>query len=99
MEPLYYCWKWSRYNKIPLDMFSTEKAQSAYNSRSLYTVLVGDEHRPRCFVESNADYVGLEFLDERLRSYVCYTFQKKSRGKLFLSMAIMRQFRFDCDEV
>ncbi len=43
--------------------------------------------------------MAVEFLDSQLRSFVCYHFQEKEAGRLFLTMAIFRQFAGESDKV
>ena len=94
-----YCSGWFRAQKRAIEVWSIDQAKTAYNARTLYAALIDDPITPRCFVECNVDYVGVEFLDERLRSYVCYQFVEKQPGRLFLNMAIYRKFDNDVDRV
>lgn len=87
-----YCKQWFRGQKRELESLSPEQAREAYDSKELYTAVVHDKRRPICFVESKSDYIGVEFLDDRLRSYVAYQFLEKQPGRLFLSMAVFRKF-------
>jgi hypothetical protein len=44
-------------------------------------------------------FVGVCFLDEKLRNYLEYKFKEVEPGRLFLSMAIHRTFDGDSDKV
>jgi hypothetical protein len=79
------------------ELLDESKARKAYEKRKLYTVLVGDPRHPDCFIESNMDYVGVEFLDSHLREYLAYQFVEVEPGKLFLQMIVTRRFDNDWD--
>jgi len=99
MEKIFYCRQWFRHDKIPTEPLDEDLARIAHNSRTLYTILIGSYERPRCFVECNMDYIGVEFLDQRLREYTSYQFQELRPGMLFLSMAVFRCFERDSNQV
>lgn len=94
-----YCRSWFRAKKIPTDIWDGEKAKSAHANRDLYTVVLGSP--PTRFIELNLKkgYVGVGFLDSRLREYMSYQFQAKAPEMLFLSMATYREFAGDSDKV
>jgi hypothetical protein len=94
-----YCDGWFRAQKRAVEFLTEDQARTAYNARTLYAALVGDPIRPRCFVECNMDYIGVEFLDDCLRSHVCYQFVEKEPGRLFMTMAVYRQFDGDGENV
>jgi hypothetical protein len=94
-----YCSGWSRPSKRTIEYWDEDRARKAYEERKLYAVLVGDPERPHCFIESNMKYVGVEFLDEHVRSNLCYTFQELEPGKLFMTRMVTRQFIQDTDKV
>lgn len=97
MTNIYYCEKWSRGYKEALEPFTKAQASAIYDKRELYTALIGDSKHPDCFVECNLDYIGVEFLDEHLRSYVIYQFTENRPGMLFLTMAVYQWFDDDSD--
>lgn len=68
-------------------------------ARQSYAVLVDSEQKPSCFLNVSHNYVGVCFLDERLRNYLVYQFQAIKDGRLFLSMATHRTFAGDTDKV
>jgi hypothetical protein len=43
--------------------------------------------------------IGVGFLDRLLRESLSYSFQKKDFGKLFLSMAVWREFEGESDKI
>jgi hypothetical protein len=70
-----------------------EQARKHYEKSKLYTALVGDPVRPRCFLEFSAfRSVCAEFLDDTLRSVRDYSFQEKRPNEFFISVATLRQF-------
>lgn len=83
---------WARLRKEALGALTREEAQQRHNSRQLYTVLVGVPNAPKLFIEVRGDYVGIGFLDRKLREYLSYAFQERRKGKLFLTMATYREF-------
>ena len=99
MSTIHYCHQWSRHYKEAIDLLSDDDARNAYEARTLYTALLGDMNRPQCFVESNMDYLGVEFLDHHLREHVAYQFQEKRPGRVFLCMAMRRDYIEDSDKV
>jgi hypothetical protein len=88
-----YCRQWFRYKKCPTDIFSEAEAQKAHNEGKLYTVLVGNPLRPRCFLEVSAfRSICVEFLDDALRTYFHYSFQEMRPDELFISMSRRPEF-------
>jgi hypothetical protein len=90
---------WSRTRKEVTEWWDTDKARQAHEARKLYTVIVGDVARPSAFLEVNGGFVGVGFLDERLREYLSYGFAESEPGKLFLKQATHREFVGDSDKV
>jgi hypothetical protein len=76
-----------------------EQARAAHAARRLYTVVVGSPESPSCFVEVNDKFVGVGFLDERLRESLYYAFKEVEPRRLFLSMATYREFDGNSDIV
>ena len=99
MSNLVYCKSWFRAKKSPIQIWDEGKAREAHEARKLYTVLLGDPERPQCFIEINNDFVGVSFLDDKLRETLTYQFQEIEDGKLFLTMATYRDFEGDTDKV
>jgi hypothetical protein len=74
-------------------MLTESQARKRHEKSKLYTALVGDPVRPRCFLEFSAfRSVCVEFLDAWLRSVRAYSFQEKRPNEFFLSSATLRQF-------
>jgi hypothetical protein len=78
---------------------SESEARTAYEARTLHTALIGDKDHPQCFVEVTGDSMAVGFLDAHLREYVCFNFQERRPGMLFLSMAVFRTFEGSSDKV
>jgi hypothetical protein len=96
---VHYCRGWFRPRKVLSEPLTEHEARAAHDSRALYTALIGDRDHPRCFVEITGDSMAVEFLDAHLRPYVCYHFQERRPGMLFISMAIFRKFEGGSDKV
>lgn len=99
MADITYCKSWFRAKKRAVQVWDMEDAKQAHEARQAYTVLLGDPGQPWCFLEVNNDFVGVSFLDTKLRENLTYQFQEIESGKLFLSMATYREFDGDTDKV
>ncbi len=99
MTKYFYCKSWFWAKKRPTEMWTEEQARKAHDDRKTYTVLVKDVERPYAVVEVANDFVGVTFLDEKLRQSLSYQFEEVEPGKLFLSMATHREFDGDNDQV
>lgn len=70
------------------------KLEKKHESGDLYKVLIGSDVKPACFINitKNAGWVSVGFLDQELREYLFYSFKVINDNKLFLSMAVHREF-------
>ncbi|MGX9772328.1 hypothetical protein ACWYXN_02340 [Janthinobacterium aestuarii] len=98
-RPIYFCKSWFRAKKKPTEVWTEEQAKLAHMKKQSYTVLVDSIERPYCFMEIADKVVGVGFLDEHLRESLSYDFQEIEPGKLFLTMAIHREFDGETDIV
>nr|WP_143028939.1 lytic transglycosylase [Massilia sp. PDC64] len=98
-QPVYYCKSWFRARKKPTELWPAEKAEAAHRNRLPYTALVGSADQPYCFVNVADKVIGIGFLDSLLRESLTYAFKEVEAGKLFLTMAIHREFENDTDQV
>ena len=98
-RPVYYCKSWFRAKKRPTELLPAETAEAAHRARRPYTVLVGSMVRPDCFVDVTDKVVGVGFLDSHLRETLTYAFMEVEPGRLFLSMAVYREFVAETDKV
>ncbi|MBK0000011.1 hypothetical protein [Erwinia sp. S38] len=91
---IFYCKSWFRAKKKPIDLWSESKALKKHESGEPYTVLVGSDSSPSCFINvtKNAGWVSVSFLDKELREYLLYSFKIMNDNALFLSMAVYREF-------
>jgi hypothetical protein len=95
-----YCDGWFRARHRPGKIWDEARARKAHDRRKLYTVLVGDPARPDCFLELNKGWVGVTFLDSRLREIVDQSFHAvDDSGRLFLGMVTFRRFEGEADLV
>ena len=99
MSPLHYCKGWFRAKKRALDAYSDSEARARHSDGDLYCVLVGPADAPTCFLEIGKGFAGVSFLDEHLRENLSYNFQELEPGRLFLKMAVWRDFVGDTDTV
>ena len=98
-QPVYYCKSWFRAKKKATELWSHEKAGTAHRNRQTYTALVGSAEQPCCFVNVADKVVVVGFLDSLLRESLTYAFKEVEAGKLFLTMAVHREFDTDTDQV
>ena len=95
---LQYCNKWFRAEKEPIDLWDEQTARKAHEEKKPFTVIASVEEKPVGFLEVYYKHYYVGFLDEALREFVGYTFQP-CEGKLFLTMAIHREYEGDSDSV
>ncbi|ABS49549.1 MULTISPECIES: hypothetical protein [Yersinia pseudotuberculosis complex] len=98
---LFYCQSWSVGYKEPLGISTSQWAEKRHKSGDTYTVLVGSENTPSCFIDvmKNRGWVSVSFLDKDKREFLVYSFKIINDNKLFLSMAIYREFIEGIDRV
>lgn len=90
-----YAEKWSRSYKEALKPLTEEQARQRHEAGSLYTVLLGEKNRPHTIIETRDHYFGVEFMDEQLRPHSVYQFKRQPDGRLFMVMAVFREFQGD----
>jgi hypothetical protein len=98
-QPVYYCKSWFRAKKKPTELWSDEKAEAAHRAKRTYTALVGRAEQPLCFVDVADKVIVVGFLDNLLRESLTYAFKEVDAQKLFLAMAIHREFETGTDRV
>lgn len=98
-QPLFYAKSWFRAKKQATVLWSADQAHAAHEAGAPYTVLVESPDRPYAFIELAPTFVGVSFLDDRLRETLTYQFQLAEPGSLFLSMATHREFDGESDRV
>ncbi len=99
MSEVFYCKGWFRAKKRALEPYTAVQAQALHEGGELYCALIGSHTNPTCFLEVKRGFVGVGFLDEKLREVLSYSFQEEEPGKLFLSMATHREFEPNSDKV
>lgn len=99
MANVHYCKSWFAAKQRPTEIWDETRARSAHEQRKPYTILIGDLDRPTHVIEINNAFVGVEFLDDKLREALSYQFREYEPGKLFLNMATYREFDGDADRV
>lgn len=99
MADIHYCKSWFAAKQRPTVLWDEARAHSAHEQRKPYTVLIGGLDRPTHVIEINNAFVGVEFLDDKLREALSYQFREYEPGKLFLNMATYRDFDGDADRV
>ena len=80
-------------------MWPADTAREAHGGRRPYAAVISTGAVPSVFVEFNDSYVGVGFLDRQLREELMYQFQERSPGRLFLTMAVHRDFEGSSDRV
>ena len=99
MSQLTYCKGWFRAKKVALESYTAEEARSRHESGDLYCVLVGSPQAPEAFLEVVKGTAGVSWLDEHLRENLSYNFQALEPGRLFLAMAVSREFVGQSEQV
>jgi hypothetical protein len=99
MADIHYCKSWFTAKRRPTVLWDAAQARRAHEARKRYTVVIGDLARPTHIVNVSNDFVGVEFLDERLRVALDYHFEEYEPDKMFLNMATHRHFDGDSDRV
>jgi hypothetical protein len=95
----YYVGQWARGYKSLRRPLTEAQARASHESGKWYTVLVGDALRPSAFIEVVGEnkYVGVNFLDEYLRDYLIYNFQRDASGLLFMTSGTFRRYETESD--
>lgn len=88
----YYAKEWYSREKVAEGFMSPEEAEGRYRSGENFTVLVGSDTSPSRIIDFYGESFAVGFLDDRLREYLEYRFQKVGDRRLFLSMAVHREF-------
>ena len=99
MAGIHYCKSWFSAKKRPTQVWDEAKARRAHEDRNPYTGLIGALERPTHIVDVIDKFVGVDFLDGHLREALSYHFKEYEPGKLFLSMAVYREFDGESDRV
>lgn len=99
MTDIRYCKSWFSAKKRPTVLWDEAQARQAHVDRNPYTAVIGGLKRPTHVVYVSDHFVGVDFLDEKLREALSYHFKEVEPGRLFLSMATYRQFDGDSERV
>lgn len=88
-----YCVQWSRHYSRLHEPLPEAQARKRHADNKLYTAVLGDPKKPRCFLEFSAyRSVCVEFLDDALRSYLVLSFAEEQPNRLFLESVVVRHF-------
>lgn len=98
-RPIYFCKSWFAAKKLATEVWTEEQAKDAHENGRNYTVLVESIERPFCVILVMANGIAVDFLDEHLRKALSYQFQVVEPGRMFLTMAVHREFDEDGDKV
>jgi len=92
-----YCYEWNDLTLSPRDPYDEEVARRRHADGKLYTALLGEPTAPYALVEVRLEtpWVGVHFLDDKLRRQVLYSFGSPEKGMLFLEK--YRRIEFDQD--
>lgn len=99
MTKVSYCKSWFRAKKVATEPISNAEARLLHSKGEAYCALLGKPTAPTHFLEITPKSVGVGFLDGRLRERLSYSFQELEPGRLFLSMAVWRDFESTTDKV
>jgi len=91
---IFYCKTWFRAKRSAIEFMDADTARVRHEAGESYTVLIGSNSTPSCFVEMLIDkgMVGVGILDEDGREYLTYQFHYLNNQQLFLTMATYREF-------
>lgn len=96
---IFFCKSWFAAKKRPTEVWNEEQARKAHAMKQPYTVLVDSMEAPYCTITMTAQFAGVDFLDDLLRSILTYHFQDVGSERLFITMATYREFNGKSDRV
>ncbi|HET8744466.1 MAG TPA: hypothetical protein VFM98_02600 [Ramlibacter sp.] len=79
-------------------MLNDEQAHARHFDGARYCVLVDSPTEPTAILDVSRHGIGVEFLDEHLRSRLVYRFITSESGELFLRTILFRKFRGGSEE-
>jgi hypothetical protein len=89
---VYYCEKWFNPGKRATRPLDEAAARRRHDARQPYTALMGSLEAPSHVISLAEPWVSVTFMDDALRGYLRYDFKETRHGKLFLTMAVYREF-------
>jgi hypothetical protein len=92
MSVLRFCKSWFWQERMTNNPITESEARKRHAEREEYTVAIGGFEKPNAMVEVVNRMVAVTFFDTLLRREFDYTFQEKEPNRLFLSMAVRRQY-------
>ena len=91
-----YADRWSNRKGRMVRPLTEDEAQGRHDRGQLYTAVLGDSERPEAYLEVRleAGFVGVHFLDEKLRNHLTYLFTRspEGQGDLFLEQVTRRVY-------
>jgi len=93
MSHFFFCESWHALQRQPLGMLNEEQAHARHFEGAPYCVLVNSPKAPTAILDVIAHGVGVEFLDEHLRSRLVYRYIASESGELFLRTILFRKFQ------
>lgn len=93
MAHFFFCERWHALQRQPTGMLNEEQAHARHFEGSPYCVLVNSPREPTAVLDVIAHGVGVEFLDEDLRSRLVYRYTTGQSGELFLRTILFRKFQ------
>jgi len=84
---------WFRAERRMTQSWTARQARDAHLKRQSYAVLIEEDDAPQCFAEFCDGCVNVGFYDKLGREALTYQFEEIEPGRLFLSMAIHREFK------
>lgn len=93
--------RWFRATKQLRQPWDEARARAAHDAGEPYTAVIDEAERPRVVLEVSGafGFVGVAFLDQRLREATSYQFKALEPGRLFLAMVTQREFEGDREAV
>lgn len=91
--------RWGQNGKRLTAACDEKRARKCHEKRKMYAALVSEKSTPKCVIEINNDYVGVNFLDELKRIYLSYSFRELAPGRVFLEDASYYEFQGSSENV
>lgn len=98
MARFFFCERWLALQRQPGGMLDDVTAHARHRDGARYCVLVDSPSEPTAILDVSGHGIGVEFLDEHLRSRLAYRFIASQAGELFLRTILFRKFQGRSEE-
>lgn len=94
-----FCEKWFFAGNRPVKQMAMETARSRHLERRPYCAVIGGFAHPTHVVSVAREWISVHFFDESKRAYLNYDFKEIDEGRVFLSMAVFREYGSETTEI